>query len=288
MEKFKLWVFKALRVTAFVSVWDNSLTFLSFSGCLFLPLSSLSDSSRLLLVSPSLSLSLALTLFENATCLWTEEQTAPILSTHKSSSGVSKLDRSFVRFFGGWQILSVWKGHSGLPLSGFYYNTDSTKFGTLCKNVNNSRIQSIANQLCSWPHVVTSFIQSYGSQSACDRFLSYFHFQQVSFDYSTASFCSCFNMFETCYWHQIQNKVVVESWWGMRLLSERGEALKRGVRWNTVLHACKSHPLERNMQSSSLKKINQLKQIIHILTFLVLLLSPHIIPEVINTCKLLL
>lgn len=39
------------------------------------------------------------------------------------------------------------------------------------------------------------------------------------------------------------------------------------------------------MQSSSLK---QLKQIIHRLIFLVLLLSPHIVPEVINTCKLLL
>lgn len=110
-------VFDALRVTAFVSVWDNSLTFLSFSGCLCLPLAIWFILSPLTALSHSASLSpppLSLSVkMQRAS-----EQTAPV-HHFKSSSGVSKLDSSFVSSSGGCRILSVGEEHSGRYIVGF-------------------------------------------------------------------------------------------------------------------------------------------------------------------------
>ncbi len=116
MKNVRRCVFGALRVTAFVSLRNNSLTFLSFSGCLCLPLLLWFILSPFSFSLPPSLLSLSLSV--KMQCA--SEQTAPVLSTHKSSSGVSKLDGSFVSFSGGCWSLSVREGHPGWPLLGFY------------------------------------------------------------------------------------------------------------------------------------------------------------------------
>lgn len=126
MKNVGLCVFSALRVTAFVSAWNNSLTFLSFSGYLCLPL------PFWFILSP-LRVSLPLPLFPSLS-LWNcnvpqNRQHQFCRLTKVALASANWTDLLWVSLVAVGVCLSG-EGHSVWPLLGFYHTDCAWNFDT--------------------------------------------------------------------------------------------------------------------------------------------------------------